>query len=94
MGTKHSGQYKRKVIVDKVIPSFESKATEIVHENGVMYVVELTLPQDRKLFLDYYNTQEHNQTGNGYIYQRSPFMYADPTENNRIYRLTNFDRKK
>lgn len=89
----HAGQYPRKVIVDKVIPSFADKATEIVHENGRMYVIKLTLPEEWETFLDYYDTQEFNQRGMGYIYRKSPLMYADPTENNHLYGLTCFKRK-
>jgi len=89
---KHSGQYTRKVIVDKLIPAFESSAEEIVHENGRKYVVTLVLPRDRDTFLEYYDTQKYNQMGEGFLYQRSPLMYADPTENNHIYNLTVFKR--
>lgn len=85
MATPHSGEYQRKIIVNKVPDAFASRATEIVHENGRYYVIKLTLPTEWQQFLDAYNTEEINQSGQGFVYRKSPWAYADPTENNKRY---------
>jgi hypothetical protein len=84
-----SGQYTRKVIVNKVPPAFASKATLLDDPVGQKWELTLTLPQDVKAFLDYYDTEFDNQAGEGYIFLKSPWIFADGREKRRTYLLKN-----
>jgi len=80
---KHSGKYTRKVIVDKYPPEFESKVKQFNDPNGIKYELTLTLPDDTKAFLDFYNTELINQMGESAFFFKSPWIFADGRENHR-----------
>lgn len=82
----HSGQYTRKVIVDKYPPAFADKVTQFDDPNGIKYELTLTLPQDLQTFLDYYDTPKDNQGGTAGVFFKSPWLFADGREEH-IYRL-------
>lgn len=86
MANPHPGEYTRKVIVDKVPSAYQDRIEEeITQGNGRFFVIELKLPTEMIAFLQAYDTEYDNQSGNAFTYRRSPWMYADPTENNKLF---------
>jgi len=85
----NTGKSTRKVIVDKVPPAFASKATVFNDPSGKKFELTLTLPEDIKTFLEYYDTEFDNQAGNAFIYLKSPMIFADGREKRRTYIMKN-----
>ncbi len=79
----HSGQYKRKVIVDKYPPAFADKVTEFKDPNGIKYELEMTLPDDLETFLEFYDSTYYKHIGASFSYRKSPWLFADGREKRR-----------
>lgn len=73
----------RKVIIDKVPEAFKHLAKPFNDPNGLKYEIVFTKPEDVKAFLEAYNTEFDNQSGNAFIWLPSPWWFADGRQRRR-----------